>query len=153
MRKRQTVNEATYPLDGECLATFLVYQATVTQVGGPTETYIGATAPTFKLRLGNHTKSFRHLHYSKDSKLSKHIWSLKRQNADYDTKWKIISKVKQPFNPVTGVCHLCTEEKYQIIFNSELGSLNKRDEMKNHCRHKTKFLLGSCLLSLISTSN
>ena len=66
--------DATCPLGGQCLATNIVYQATVNQVGGPSETYIGATNPTFKLRLGNHTKSFDHLKYSKESKLSIHIW-------------------------------------------------------------------------------
>ena len=132
--------QATCPLDGHCLATNVVYQATVAEVGGPVETYIGGTAPPFKMRLGNHIKSFRHLEYSKESKLSIHIWSLKRRQAQFDIKWRIISRVKQ-FNTISGVCPVCTEEKYQIIFNPSLGTLNKRDEMKNHCRHRTSFLL------------
>ena len=109
-------------------------------MGGPVESYIGLRAPTFKSRLGNHTKSFNHERYEKETKLSRHIWSLKRKKVDFEIKWKIIAKAK-PFNPVTGVCQLCTVEKFNIIYRSELGTLNKRDEIKSHCRHKAGLLL------------
>ena len=148
LKKKEIPNErkcscpkgATCPLSGQCLQTNLVYQATVTQVGGPDENYIGLSAPTFKSRLGNHKKSFKHEKYEKETKLSKHIWSLKRKNEDYTIKWKLIS-IAKPFNPVTGVCNLCTVEKFNIIFKPELGSLNKREEIKSHCRHKAGLLL------------
>ena len=78
----------TCPLDGQCLARNIVYQATVTEANGHIEDYIGLTAPTFKTRLGNHIKSFNHEQYSKDSKLSIHIWDLKKQNIQYTIKWK-----------------------------------------------------------------
>ena len=48
-------------------------------MGGPTEDYIGITAPTFKTRLGNHIKSFNHKEYKKESKLSVQIWELKKK--------------------------------------------------------------------------
>ena len=128
------------PLDGQCLETNLVYQATVSHPGGPDETYIGLCAPTFKKRLANHLKSFKYQKYEKETELSKHIWSLKRKKTNYDIKWKIIEKSK-PFNPTTGICSLCTAEKFNIIFRPELGSLNKRNEIRNHCRHKAGLLL------------
>ena len=138
-RKCNCPKGAECPLDGQCLETDIVYQATVTQVGGHVETYIGLTHPTFKSRLGNHTKSFRHERYQKETKLSIHIWDLKRKKVNFDIKWKLIAKAK-PFNPVTNVCQLCTVEKFHIIY-TELGTLNKRDEIKSHCRHKEALLL------------
>ena len=139
-RKCSCPKGSTCPLGGQCLETQIVYQATVTHAGGPDENYIGLTAPNFKLRLGNHKKSFNHVRYEKDSELSKHVWKIKRKNEDYDIKWKIIEKSKS-FNPVTNICNLCTTEKFHIIFNPEQGSLNKRDEIKSHCRHKKPLLL------------
>ena len=139
-RKCSCPKGATCPLSGQCLETEIVYQATVTHAGGPDENYIGLTAPNFKSRLGNHRKSFNHLRYEKDSELSKHVWTIKRKDEDYDIKWKIIEKSKS-FNPVTNICNLCTTEKFHIIFNPEQGSLNKRDEIKSHCRHKKPLLL------------
>ena len=47
------------PLNGECLVSEVVYQATVT-TGDKKETYIGLTATQFKGRYRNHLMSFRH---------------------------------------------------------------------------------------------
>ena len=130
---------ATCPLDGNCLATNIIYQATVTQADGVENTYIGLTARTFKVRWGEHKQSFRKQGY-KPSTLSKHIWVLKRNNIDYSISWKRIATAK-PYSPVTGVCHLCTREKYYIVFKSELATLNSREEIKSNCRHKPSKLL------------
>ena len=62
------------------------------------------------------------------------------RKVNFDIKWKKITSAK-PFNPVTNICNLCTAEKYLIIFKPELGSLNQRDEIRNHCRHKKGLLL------------
>ena len=131
---------ATCPLEGHCLQTNVVYQATVSTQGEPDETYIGLSAPSFKKRFGNHKKSFEHPKYETETTLSKHIWKLKRNQQQFNIKWKIISRAK-PFSPVTQICELCTAEKFNIVFRPELGTLNKREEMKNHCRHKVGVLL------------
>ena len=47
------------PLNGKCLTSNIIYQATVESDGG-SETYIGLTANEFKTRYRNHTTSFRH---------------------------------------------------------------------------------------------
>ena len=139
-RKCNCPRVANCPLDGNCLQKNLVYQATVVQEGVPDETYIGLSAPPFKLRIGNHKKSFRNEKYEKETTLSKHVWKIKRQKKKYDIKWKLIQTAKS-FNPVTGVCSLCTAEKFHLIFTPELGTLNKREEINNHCRHKVNSLL------------
>ena len=130
------------PLDGECLSTNIVYQATVTPTNPPAEaqTYVGLTANTFKQRLGNHKKSFNHRQYRTDTTLSDYIWKLKDDGIQYDLKWKIIDKAR-PFSPVTGICALCTLEKFYIIFKPELATINKKEEINNYCLHKTPVLL------------
>ena len=135
-------NEDTCPIGGDCLKRNVIYQATVTSDQAQTEpeTYVGLTAQTFKKRFDGHANSFRHEKYSKETKLSIHIWKLKRQDTNYNLTWKVVSRAR-PFSPTTGLCALCTEEKYFILYKSELASLNKRNEIKTHCRHKQMVLL------------
>ena len=127
------------PLQGKCLIDNLVYQSAV-ESGGNEETYIGLASTTFKLRLGNHKKAFKNEIYRKDTCLSGHIWDIKNKGGDYEIKWKFIGRA-QPFSPVTGICNLCTLEKYHILFKPHLATINKREEINNYCLHKTPLLL------------
>ena len=134
------------PLQGKCLTDEVVYQATVIETNKQThietsETYIGMTKDPFKTRYRNHTKSFRLRKYETETKLSEHIWEIKDRGNDFSVQWKIIDRGKR-YSPVSGICQLCTREKYYLIFKSELCSLNKRNELGAHCRHKTGLLLG-----------
>ena len=63
-----------------------------------------------------------------------------KQNVDYEITWKILERAK-PFSPVSRICNLCTKEKYFIIFEPEKASLNKKEELNNHCLHKFSQLL------------
>ena len=81
-----------------------------------------------------------HRRYGKETTLSKKIWGLKDQGWDYELSWKILERA-QPFSPITGVCALCTLEKWYILFKPELATINKRDEINNHCFHKVPVLL------------
>ena len=103
-------------------------------------TYVGLTSNTFKIRIGNHKKSFNHRRYGKETTLSRNIWGLKDQGWDYKISWKILERA-QPFSPITGVCALCTLEKWYILFKPELATMNKRDEINNHCFHRVPVLL------------
>ena len=126
----------------KCRTRNVVYQATVipTQNPAETETYTGMTSTEFKDRYRNHTKSFNNLRYSNETTLSLHIWSLKNMNIDFDIQWKVIDRAK-PFSPVTGVCNLCTLEKYYIIFKPEGATLNKNEEIYKPCIHRRPLLL------------
>ena len=106
------------------------------------ENYIGLTGDTFKKRYANHKKSFTVEKYSTETTLSLYIWELKKKGSEYSVKWKIIDRA-QTFSPVTGICNLCTKEKFYIIFKPELSSLNKRNELGTFCRHKRKHQLGN----------
>ena len=72
--------------------------------------------------------SIKHKKYSKETTLSKKIWEIKEKGLEYELKWKILDRA-QPFSPVAGVCGLCTQEKWYILFKPELSTLNKREEI------------------------
>ena len=131
---------AVCPLDGQCLEKNIVYQATVSSSDGAIEKYVGLTAPPFKKRLGNHKKSFKHEKYAHETTLSSYIWKLKDRNLDFDIKWKLMARAT-PFSPITNVCNLCTREKYFILFRPETATINSRNEINSHCRHKQSMLL------------
>ena len=143
-------NKENCPLDGKCLTDNLVYQATIiptpidppspTQTQEEIQTYIGLTSTTFKERLGNHKKSFKHRKYCTETTLSQKLWELRDEGVECDVKWKLLDRA-QPFSPITSLCALCTLEKYYIIFKPELASINKNEEINNHCLHKLPVLL------------
>ena len=127
------------PLPGMCQTDKLVYQSTATSATTK-ETYIGLTAPPFKDRWGNHKSDFKLEHRRHATTLSTHMWSLRDQGITPKLEWKIMARAA-PFSPVTNTCNLCTSEKFHIIFKPELCSLNSRNELFAHCRHKTGLLL------------
>ena len=134
-------NTNNCPLQGQCLTKAVVYQATVTNKNtNEDQTYIGLTETTFKTRYLNHTSSFRNKHKKHATELSKHIWSLKDSNINYEIKWKILKK-SQSYSNKTKRCNLCLHEKFLIICHPELCSLNRRNELISVCRHRKKFLL------------
>ena len=131
------------PLDGNCLKSAVIYQATVaTEDNRPAETYVGLTENSFKTRYSNHKSSFRDPNKRLSTELSKHIWHLKDAKIGFSLTWKIL-KQAAPFNPASNRCDLCLWEKYFIICRADLASLNKRNELVTSCRHARKFLLSS----------
>ena len=54
----------------------------------PDKTYLGTAEGDFMKRYNNHTKSFRHKQYSKQTTLSKYIWDIKNKYNEMPTlKW------------------------------------------------------------------
>ena len=130
---------STCPLEGKCLTKNLVYQTTVEQRDGETNTYIGLTSTTFKARLGVHKNSFKDPEANQTS-LSTHIWDLKKRKIEYSVTWKIVDRAN-PYSPVSGKCQLCIKEKFYILFHPEMASLNSKSEIYANCRHKRSKLL------------
>ena len=130
--------KAECPLEGNCLITGVVYKADVsTNNNNNTVSYIGNTGDTFKSRYANHKKSFKYEQYEKETELSKYIWKLKRQGTPHNIKWSIIAN--PPAATTADRCHLCEQEKLQIMTFKRNPLLNKRSEYLNTCRHyKTK---------------
>ena len=131
----------TCPLDGKCLSKNLIYQATVTKPNNETKTYVGLASTEFKKRLAVHKNAFEdQTKLNIQTSLSKHVWKVKSEGVQPTVTWKIIDRGK-PFSPVSGVCNLCTKEKFYIMYRTEMAELNSRSEIFNHCRHKKPALL------------
>ena len=108
---------------------------------GVTTTYTGASV-NLKTRVTQHRGSFRNRKAdgSGQTTLSSYIWDLQDQGVTYDISWDVIGRAP-PFNPVTRVCKLCTNEKYKILKEPDGAQLNQRDEFFSHCHHKYPQLL------------
>ena len=137
-------NKAECPLPGKCQTPSIIYQASVATINpiglAKTETYIGLTANPFKERYGGHKSSFKHEKRRLETTLSKYIWELKEENIPFTLSWKIMASA-QTFSNVTGICQLCTREKWFIAYKPELCTLNARHELLSSCRHKITNLL------------
>ena len=134
-------NQANCPLDGKCLSSEIIYQATVTREDNNNqETYIGLTETSFKLRYNNHTNSFRNSNKRHSTTLSQYIWTLKDNSIPYSLKWNIIAK-GSAYSTSSKSCNLCIREKYYIFCQPHLATLNSRNELAADCRHRRKHLL------------
>ena len=127
------------PLNGKCLTTNVLYQATV-ESDRNTDTYVGLTADTFKTRYNNHTASFRTETKRNATELSKHIWALQDRKLTYKLTWKIVAHAT-PYSNTNKRCNLCLTEKYFILCKPQTCTLNRRNELASACRHTRKFLL------------
>ena len=127
------------PLNGVCQIHSIVYKATVV-AGEDQRDYIGLTAQTFKQRFYSHQQSFWDKKYQSSTALSKHIWSLKEKNTNFEIKWEVRKKAME-YQNTTGRCNLCVAEKLAIIRADKKTSLNKRSELVSKCRHENRYYL------------
>ena len=120
----------------------IIYHATVTSKENPPkeEHYVGLCSTTFKERFRNHNFSFNHQEHETKTELSKYVWKLKRKKVEFDVKFKLLDRAST-YSPTSGVCNLCTCEKFYINFHPEIATLNQKDELNSFCRHKSKLLL------------
>lgn len=119
-RKCNCPRSTICPLEGECIAKDIVYQATVT-CGDKEKTYVGITATTFKSRLANHKASFKTEQKRNSTELYKqaYIWNLKDNNLSYAIKWKILCRAPH-YSNVTKRCNLCIAEKFNILYANKV---------------------------------
>ena len=135
------------PLDGECLASSIVYKATVEENGSAEKKqYIGLSEGAFKQRYANHLSSFRHDRYKDATELSKHIWDLKAKGSEFAIHWSILRRAPA-YAGASQRCALCLTEKMCIATADRRSTLNKRSELVSKCRHRNKF----SLLNYVST--
>ena len=69
---------------------------------------------------------FRHKKRVNDTELSKYIWKLKEENADYNLQWSI-KAYASPYKYRTRKCDLCLTEKMVIARPDPKKLLNKRE--------------------------
>ena len=125
------------PLEGECLAKSVIYQATVKTERNTRETYVGITAGKVKNRYTNHMSSFRNENQRTVTSLTQFIWSLIDVGERYDVTWNMIKKAR-PYFTTNKQCNLCLAEKHNIFCNNCLGTLNTRHLLISACWHKIK---------------
>ena len=134
------------PLDGNCQASSIVYQATVTPDDTNEEqTYVVLTENNFKTRYLNHTSSFTNEKQKHATELSKNIWRIKEHNVNHTIKWRILKRCK-PYSNTSKRCDLCLHEKYVIICQPKISSLYRKNELISSCRHRKKYLLSNTSL-------
>ncbi len=134
--------KGTCPLEGQCLADSLVYQATISckENGSKKFRYIGITEGNFKTRYNNHTASFRNRSNMSKTELSKKFWELKDKGKTPQISWEILKTVNK-YKCGQEICNLCLTEKLLIIKSRDKYLLNSRSEIISKCRHKRTFLL------------
>ena len=113
------------PLDGNCLKSAVIYQATVAMEDNrPAKTYVGLTENSFKTRYSHLKSSFRDPNKRLSTELSKHIWPLKDAKIGLSLTWKIL-KQAVPFNPASKRCNLCLWKKIFHYLQSRSGELEQ----------------------------
>ena len=127
------------PLPGACKQMGVIYQAKVEIKDKPPEFYIGL-AKDFKQRWRKHRDSLRYEDFDSHTMLSRFVWQKRGEGSNPLVKWRILENNVRDFNPITGVCRLCTREKYRIVLEPSLATLNRRTELFAPCRHKAAYL-------------
>ena len=107
---------------------------------GAVEKDVGLTANTFKDRYCGHKQDLGKPAGRTKTTQAGHIWRLRENSEEPDIDWEIVCHTA-PFSPITGVCNLCTSEKWQILFKPKTATLNRRQDLFNHGRHKEKLLV------------
>ena len=136
----QARNRNNCPLEGHCLTTNVMYEATVksSEVDYADRTYIGISEPPFKTRLGNHNRDFNNKDYANTTELSKEVWKIKGRGFVPSVSWRIVRQLPA-YNPASKKCQLCLGEKMEILERNPENLLNKRSEIISTCRHRNKF--------------
>ena len=96
----------------------------------------------FKNWYGKHKASLSVYKPEGNTTLSTHFWTVKEAGGDPKVEWKILEKNIPTYNPVTKICRLCLREKFNIVLKPHLATLNSRQEIFAHCRHKEPKLIG-----------
>ena len=102
------------------------------------ETYTGLTANPFKKRVRQHETDIKNYrphdpdNHKSGTRLSRHCGQLVARRIPYTITWKILKETKTNFNPTTGFCVLCANEKFLIMFKPEDATLNLRSGFFSH---------------------
>ena len=137
----QVSKKADCPVPGSCNQDGAVYEATVSTLDGVVESYVGL-AKNFKKRWPKHKTTLKDRNAEGQTTLSTYVWKKRDEGLSPIVSWKFLEKNIPDFNPITQICKLCTREKYQIILNPNVATLNSRTEAFSHCRHRAYHLIG-----------
>ena len=131
------------PLQNNCLTAKIVHRANVeNNINDENKFYFGVSETPFKERFRNHKKEFNYVKYRNSTELSKYIWQLKDLNITPKISRDIAAVIRCAIR--VDWSKLCLTEKLFIIKSFDNNwLLNKKSELVNTCRHKSKLLLKS----------
>ena len=131
------------PLQNNCLTAKIVHRANVeNDINDENKFYFGVSETPFKERFRNHKKEFNYVKYRNSTELSKYIWQLKDLNITPKISRDIAAVIRCAIR--VDWSKLCLTEKLFIIKSFDNNwLLNKKSELVNTCRHKSKLLLKS----------
>ena len=120
------------PFNEKCLTNNVLYKASITpNENSETKIYYGVIETAFKLRYGNHKKTFNNIKYQTDTELSNEYWNFISANKTSTISWNILGTHKS-YNQSSKQCLLCLNEKLAIALNKDDNMLNKRSEVIIH---------------------
>ena len=91
----------------------------------------------FKVCFYEHKADMRKSESRTKSSLSAHVWDLKDRGTNFKVRWRIKER-STAYNSTTSKYTICLKEKLHILDKTEGATLNKRSEIFNLCRHRTK---------------
>ena len=137
----QISKKADCPMPGRCNQNGAVYEATVRTDDGRVESYVGL-AKNFKKRYSKHKATLEKRNPEGQTTLSKYVWRKRDEGLNPRVSWDYLETNVPDFNPVTEICKLCTREKFQILLNPAVATLNLKTEIFSSCRHKINYIIG-----------
>jgi hypothetical protein len=129
------------PVPGACNTNGVIYEAKVKTDDGKVESYVGL-AKNFKKRYSKHKATLAGRNADGQTTMSKYTWRMRDEGLNPSVSWKYLETNIPDFNPVTGICRLCTREKFQIALNPQVATLNSKNEIFSSCRHRPQYLIG-----------
>ena len=138
------LNKDTCPLPKSCQTKCIAYQANIDCdiAGYKLKYYLGSCETTFKDRFANHKKLLIHVKHKNDTELSKEFLEIKKRSGTPKITLKMI-RICRSYNPNRKRCLLCLNEKYEIATYKGDNLLNKRTEIINTFRHRSKYKLAN----------
>ena len=115
-------------MPGACNQDGAIYEAKVSTSDGRSESYVGL-AKNFKRRWPKHKKTLEDREADGQTSLTRYVWKKRDEGMNPIVAWKYLETNVPDFNPITGLCQLCTREKFQIALNPSVATLNNRQEI------------------------
>ena len=100
------------------------------------------SVPPLRLRVTTHIQSLKKTNCKNQTELSKKSKEMTSKNIKYDIIFKLIEN-KPAYTPERKKCDLCISESYHILFSSLENIINKKSEITNKCRHRSRFRISA----------
>ena len=96
------------PLNEKCLINNVLYRASITtrEENTKRKIYYGVSKTAFKLKYGNHKKTFNNIKYQTNTELSNEYWNIISANKTSNISWKIWEPTNHTTNVLNDVSYV-----------------------------------------------